>query len=78
MPVDPRLYAATTVSVLGKTIEISVWTEPLSPEFGKIRVSELWAAQRPTVTMESYITKQALEKLIAACQALAERLTEEE
>ena len=77
MPLDSSYYAAKTVTVVGKTMEISVWTEPISPELGKIRVSELWAAQRPTVTMESYITKQALLHLIAACQALAERMTEE-
>ena len=33
--------------------------------------------QRPNVTIDSYFTKQALTHLIAAFQALAERMTEE-
>ena len=80
MPLDSSYYAAKTVTVFGKAMEITVFTEPMmgSDELGKIRVSETWNIQRPNLTMDSFITKQAIVQLIAALQGLAERMTEEE
>lgn len=79
MPLDLSYFAAKTVTVFGRAMEITVFTEPMmGSELGKIRVSETWNLQRPNLTMDSFITKQAIVQLISALQGLAERMTEEE
>lgn len=78
MPLDPGCFAAKTITVFGKTLEIVVFTEPISPEFARIRVNEIWGSERPAITVDSYFAKQALVPLIAALQAVADLMIAEE